>query len=131
MSQPPPYSSYDTQEYPAQQYPPQNTGHVYHQPPPPAPHPGYPHQGYPQQGQYPDQGHPMVIQTQPQMGMPGSPPGASDVLPGLQYLAQLNQVLVKQKVEIFEAFTGFETSNKYKVLNAMGQPVFSAQEDTD
>ena len=27
--------------------------------------------------------------------------------------------------------TGFETNNKYQVLNSMGQPVYFAHEDTD
>ena len=37
--------------------------------------------------------------------------------PGLEYLAMVDQLLIKQKVEIFEAFTGFESSNKYKVIS--------------
>merc|ERR1719151_372115 len=56
------------------------------------------------------------------------PPGCP---PGLQYLSQVDQLLVKQKVEILEAFTGFETENKYKVLNSAGQEVYKAKEDTD
>ena len=43
----------------------------------------------------------------------------------------LNQVLIKQKVEMFEAFTGWETNNKYTILNVMGQPIFKASEKTD
>jgi len=57
-----------------------------------------------------------------------APPGCP---PGLQYLSQVDQLLVKQKVEILEAFTGFETANKYKVLNSVGQEVYKAKEDTD
>ena len=34
-------------------------------------------------------------------------------------------------MELLEAFTGFETANKYKVLNSLGQDVFYAKEDTD
>jgi hypothetical protein len=49
---------------------------------------------------------------------------------GLEYLAQLNQILIKQKVELLEAFTGWETSNKYTVLNVVGQPIFLAKEDS-
>jgi len=43
----------------------------------------------------------------------------------------VDQLLVKQKVELLEAFTGFETANKYKVFNSLGQQVFIAKEDTD
>ena len=43
----------------------------------------------------------------------------------------VDQLLIKQKVEVLEAFTGFESANKYKVLNSLGQEVFSAKEDTD
>merc|ERR1712012_528986 len=50
---------------------------------------------------------------QPQMA-PGGAPGMAPpvalmpgVPPGLEYLAQVNQLLVKQKVELLEAFTGF------------------------
>ena len=40
-------------------------------------------------------------------------------------------MIVKQKVEFLEAFTGFETKNKYTVKNSMGQDVYKAKEDTD
>ena len=43
----------------------------------------------------------------------------------------VDQLIIKQQVEILEAFTGFETANKYKVLNSIGQDVFYAKEDTD
>ena len=43
--------------------------------------------------------------------------------PGLEYLTMIDQLLVKQKVEMLEAFTGFETNNKYVVKNTMGQQV--------
>ena len=58
------------------------------------------------------------------MAPPQPPPGCP---PGLQYLTMLDQVLVKQKVEILEAFTGFETKNKYKVFNSLGQQVYYAK----
>ena len=43
----------------------------------------------------------------------------------------VDQLIIKQQVELLEAFTGFETQNKYKVLNSIGQDVFFAKEDTD
>ena len=43
--------------------------------------------------------------------------------PGLQYLTMVDQLLIKQKVEVLEVVTGIETANKYEVLNSMGQHV--------
>jgi len=40
----------------------------------------------------------------------------------------VDQLLIKQQVELLEAFTGFETNNKYKILNSMGQQVYFAAE---
>ncbi|XP_069105448.1 phospholipid scramblase 1-like [Argopecten irradians] len=59
---------------------------------------------------------------------PQQPP--ANCPPGLQYLSQVDQLLVKQKVEGFEAVTGIETNNKYEVLNSLGQIVYRAHEDT-
>lgn len=42
---------------------------------------------------------------------------------GLEYLTAIDQLLVHQKVELLEAFTGFETKNKFTVKNALGQKV--------
>ena len=50
--------------------------------------------------------------------------------PGLEYLTQIDQLLVHQKVELLEAFTSFETQNKYTVKNTLGQKVYSAKEDS-
>lgn len=43
--------------------------------------------------------------------------------PGLEYLTTIDQLLVKQKVELLEAFTGFETNNKFTIKNSLGQKV--------
>ncbi|CAG0886219.1 unnamed protein product [Darwinula stevensoni] len=51
--------------------------------------------------------------------------------PGLEYLTMVDQLLIQQKVELLEAFTGFETANKYSVKNSMGQRVYVAAEDSD
>lgn len=59
------------------------------------------------------------------------PPVPANCPPGLEYLTQIDQLLIKQQVELLEAFTGFETNNKYKILNSMGQQVYFATEDTD
>ena len=41
----------------------------------------------------------------PQVSIPNCPPG-------LEYLTQIDQLLVKQKRELLEAFIGFETKNR-------------------
>lgn len=48
--------------------------------------------------------------------------------PGLEYLTQVDQLLVKQKVEMLEAFVGFETANKYTIKNSMGQKIYYSKE---
>ena len=58
-------------------------------------------------------------------------PQAVDCPPGLEYLLQVDQLLIKQKVEILETLVGFETNNQYDVCNSMGQKVYLASEDTD
>ena len=45
---------------------------------------------------------------------------------GLEYLTMIDQLIIKQKKEMLEAVTavlgaGFETSNKYKIKNVLGQ----------
>ncbi|XP_013384452.1 phospholipid scramblase 2 isoform X1 [Lingula anatina] len=57
-------------------------------------------------------------------GIPGCPPG-------LEYLTQVDQLLVHQQVELLEAFTGWETKNKYQVKNSLGQQVYFAAEESD
>ena len=77
--------------------------------------------------------------TQPQM--PGTIPHNQEWMPvpepvagcpaGLEYLTQVDQLLVKQKVELFEMMTDIETANKYKVKNSMGQDVYKAKEKSN
>ncbi|CAH1781696.1 unnamed protein product, partial [Owenia fusiformis] len=62
------------------------------------------------------------------MQAPQAPPNCP---PGLEYLAMIDQLLVHQQVELLEAFTGFETNNKYEIKNSMGQRVYFAAEDTN
>ncbi|XP_018589382.1 phospholipid scramblase 2-like isoform X1 [Scleropages formosus] len=53
------------------------------------------------------------------------------VPPGLEYLTQIDQILIHQKVELLEAFIGFETNNQYEVKNSLGQKIYSAKEKND
>ena len=69
----------------------------------------------------------------------------ADCPPGLEYLLQVDQLLVKQQIELIEVISDFEAENKYKViinshlfsaifddyfkvLNTMGQQVYFAVE---
>ncbi|KOB76596.1 Phospholipid scramblase 2 [Operophtera brumata] len=45
------------------------------------------------------------------------PQGLSNCPPGLEYLSLIDQLLVHQRIELLEAFVGFETNNKYTVMN--------------
>ncbi|KAG7497062.1 phospholipid scramblase 2-like [Solea senegalensis] len=53
------------------------------------------------------------------------------VPPGLEYLTQIDQILIHQKVELLEAFIGFETNNQYEIKNSLGQKIYKAKEKND
>merc|ERR1712106_415930 len=94
--------------------------------PPPVmqqPQPGQYGQGPPYGGQAPPYGGqaPYAPEGGAVMAPAQPPPGCP---PGLQYLAMIDQLSVKQKVELLEAFTGWETANKYKIFNSLGQQVY-------
>uniref|UniRef100_A0A3Q3J758 Phospholipid scramblase n=1 Tax=Monopterus albus TaxID=43700 RepID=A0A3Q3J758_MONAL len=63
----------------------------------------------------------------------GGPPAVAPVgvPPGLEYLAQIDQILIHQKVELLEAFIGFETNNEYDIKNSLGQKIYKAKEKND
>ncbi|KAM7399869.1 hypothetical protein PAMP_019110 [Pampus punctatissimus] len=65
---------------------------------------------------------PMLIPT------PGRPAGCP---PGLEYLTQIDQLLVHQRVELAEMVIGWEMNNAYTVKNSIGQQVFVATEEND
>ncbi|KAK3598596.1 hypothetical protein CHS0354_039618 [Potamilus streckersoni] len=102
----------------------------------------YPKQALPSAPPMPHDGIAAAGQPIAMQPMPGGSPapgggwmGAhqqiqSNCPPGLEYLCQVDQLMVKQKVEGFEAITGFEMNNKYEIVNTMGQRIFYAVEDT-
>ncbi|KAJ1088411.1 hypothetical protein NDU88_001568 [Pleurodeles waltl] len=102
-----------------------------YQPYPPGTYPGPP--GQPGYG---FQGHPGVPPVATQPGMPGNmwmptPVAPQNCPPGLEYLSQIDQILVHQQVELLEVLIGFETNNKYEIKNALGQRVYFAAEEND
>ncbi|XP_059169955.1 phospholipid scramblase 2-like [Physella acuta] len=87
-----------------------------------------------------------ILQQPPQANFPPPPPGpvvmiqepvamvmaSGPPLPqGLEYLSKLNQVIIKQDVELLEAIVGFETQNSYKLFNSAGQQCYSAFEKSN
>lgn len=99
----------------------------------PGPYPGQMQPGIPMQpmpGQPPAMPPPVGVQPMPGGPAPAGAAGWAPCPPGLEYLQQVDQLLVKQKLEAVEAFTGFETNNKYEIRNSMGQRVYMAVEDT-
>ncbi|XP_050164429.1 phospholipid scramblase 1-like [Myiozetetes cayanensis] len=119
--------------------------------PQPAPAPGVPYgppqpvpgtyqgaENYGFQAQYMGfPGGPAVPPVQNQPVMHGGtiwmpvPPSIPNCPPGLEYLTQIDQILIHQQIELLEILTGFETNNKYELKNALGQRVYFAAEDTD
>ncbi|WAQ94276.1 PLS2-like protein [Mya arenaria] len=59
----------------------------------------------------------------PKPSVPGCPPG-------LEYLTEIDQILVKQQIDMLELFTGWEQQNKYRLMNSMGQQVYYAKEES-
>ena len=52
--------------------------------------------------------------------------GGDNPCSGLEYLTMIDQLMIKQKVEMLEAVAGvmgygLETSNKYRIKNVLGQ----------
>ncbi|XP_034340476.1 phospholipid scramblase 1 [Arvicanthis niloticus] len=119
-------------------YPIPQAGYQGQQGPYPGPQPGYPvppgsyagggPSGFPVQNQ-PAYNHAGGPEGTP--WMPAPPPPPLNCPPGLEYLTQIDQILVHQQIELLEVLTGFETNNKYEIKNSLGQRVYFAVEDTD
>ncbi|XP_076828943.1 phospholipid scramblase 1-like [Brachyhypopomus gauderio] len=67
-------------------------------------------------------------QTPAMMPVPQRPLGCP---PGLEYLTQIDQLLIHQQIELAEVILGWETCNKYLVKNTLGQQVFFVAEEND
>ncbi|XP_029423382.1 phospholipid scramblase 4 [Nannospalax galili] len=80
--------------------------------------------------QYQPGKYPVSNQSAPVMWMPGLTPMPS-CPPGLEYLAQLDNIHVLQHFEPLELMTNFETNNRYDIKNNVDQMVYMVTEDTD
>jgi len=112
--------------------PPQNGGHIY----PPLQQTGQEMPMMPPQGQQ-GMAAPVAVEGDGQwMAEVNEQMVPQDCPPGLEYLTLIDQMIIKQKVEMIEAVAGvmgygLETANKYRIKNSLGQNVFKAEEDTD
>ncbi|XP_069753504.1 phospholipid scramblase 1-like isoform X2 [Narcine bancroftii] len=51
--------------------------------------------------------------------------------PGLEYLLQMDKILINQKMELVEITLGFETNNRYEITNKIGQQMYYAFEKSN
>ncbi|XP_015860967.1 phospholipid scramblase 1-like isoform X1 [Peromyscus maniculatus bairdii] len=56
---------------------------------------------------------------------------SSELPPGLEYLIQVDHIMIHQQFEVVEAILGFETVNKYKIKDKLGQKVYYAVEESN
>ncbi|KAK1168536.1 phospholipid scramblase 2-like isoform X1 [Acipenser oxyrinchus oxyrinchus] len=68
---------------------------------------------------------PPTIESMPAPQRPAGCP------PGLEYLTQIDQLLIHQQIELIEILVGWESNNKYEIKNSLGQKVFFAAEEND
>ncbi|XP_057595093.1 phospholipid scramblase 2 isoform X1 [Hippopotamus amphibius kiboko] len=131
---PPEYTGYPG---PQAGYPGPQPGYPGPQPGYPGPQPGYPVPpvGYSGAGPvgFPVQHQAVTSQPGAPAGVPWmpAPPPPLNCPPGLEYLTQIDQLLIHQQIELLEVLTGFETNNKYEIKNSLGQRIYFAAEDTD
>uniref|UniRef100_K7FXN1 Phospholipid scramblase n=1 Tax=Pelodiscus sinensis TaxID=13735 RepID=K7FXN1_PELSI len=106
-------------------------------PAPPAPTPGFniysssPGAGQLVQPQVPPQAFGDPPAQHPHSAITPYLPVSTGIPLGLEYLAQIDQVLIQQKVEMVEAFIGFEGANKYELRDGLGRRLFEAEEQSD
>ncbi|XP_074518333.1 phospholipid scramblase 2-like [Halichoeres trimaculatus] len=137
----PPYPMTEPGGHSVAPYPPASAYGDPNQAPPPGFNMAY-NQGY-NQGPPPVTYQPGQVGPGPVPGQYGAPPGGITpaplsapavpvgVPPGLEYLLQVDQILIHQKVELLEAFIGFETNNQYEIKNSLGQKIYKAKEKND
>lgn len=77
------------------------------------------------------QQQPVAVSQLQGAGWMQMPPPLENCPPGLQYLAQVDRIICQQIVELLEAFTGWETSNKYAIKNIKGQQLYYAFEESN
>ncbi|XP_004834455.1 phospholipid scramblase 4 [Heterocephalus glaber] len=102
----------------------------YYSPQQPTTFPLYQPTGSTQPVQYQPGKYPAPNQLAPVIWMPGPTP-MLNCPPGLEYLAQLDNIHVLQHFEPLELMTRFEINNRYDIKNNTDQMVYIVTEDTD
>ncbi|KAL1271508.1 hypothetical protein QQF64_030524 [Cirrhinus molitorella] len=79
-----------------------------------------------------DPSNPAPHQGQP-YAAPAVPPPVLlyGVPPGLEYLTQIDQILIHQKTECIKILSRFESDNQYEIKNSIGQEIYHAKEESD
>ncbi|XP_032767387.1 phospholipid scramblase family member 5 [Rattus rattus] len=67
---------------------------------------------------------------QPDVSQPSSFLPTATLPPGLEYLSQLDLIIIHQQVELLGMILGTETSNKYEIKNSSGQRIYFAVEES-
>ncbi|XP_050996288.1 phospholipid scramblase family member 5 [Acomys russatus] len=67
---------------------------------------------------------------QPDVPQPRSFLPTANLPPGLEYLSQLDLIIIHQQVELLGMILGTETSNKYEIKNSLGQRIYFAVEES-
>ncbi|XP_056317386.1 phospholipid scramblase 2 isoform X2 [Danio aesculapii] len=77
-----------------------------------------------------DLNNPTQVQAYP---APAAPPVilTYGIPPGLEYLTQVDQVLVRQKIQCIKILTCYQPSNHYEIKNSIGQDVYRVKEESD
>ncbi|XP_045395369.1 phospholipid scramblase 1-like [Lemur catta] len=96
----------------------------------PVPPPGYSHAG---PAGFAVQNQPVYNRAGGPAGVPWmpAPPRPLNCPLGLEYLSQLDLILIHQQIELTEVLFGFESNNTYEIKNKFGQRIYIAAEDTN
>ncbi|XP_036752264.2 phospholipid scramblase 2-like [Manis pentadactyla] len=71
------------------------------------------------------------LTPKPKMQQLQTPESIPNCPPGLEYLTQINQLLICQHFDPLEVLRYFETSKKYEVMNNQGQRIYFAEEKSN
>ena len=99
-------------------------------PPGYGPPPGQPGYGQPIMGQPMAMGGAIPRPMPARVWMPAPTTTVANCPQGLEYLANLDQIIVHELLNVVEVLTGFDMSNKYEIKNSVGQNCYFAVEGT-